>query len=51
MNEEGKLEGLPFNAEATKLFDIGREYARSIDWIVGDVLIFTKEEAERDSEG
>lgn len=43
INEEGKLEELPVNAEATRLFLIDRmptfEAARSSAVIVGDVLV------------
>lgn len=37
LNEEGKLEGLPFNIEATKVFL--SHYPESNDFIVGDVLV------------
>lgn len=37
LNEEGKLENLPFNIEATKVFR--SYYPDSNDFIVGNVLI------------
>lgn len=36
INEEGKLEGLPLNVEATRLFLVDRA---GYDIIVGDVLV------------
>lgn len=36
INEEGKLEGLPLNVEATRLFLVDRN---GYDIIVGDVLV------------
>lgn len=36
INEEGKLEGLPLNAEATRLFLVERD---GYDVIVGDALV------------
>ncbi len=41
LNEEGKLDDLPFNEEATKLF---LSYFRTNDYIVGDVLICDTEQ-------
>lgn len=41
LNEEGKLEGLPVNLNATNLFLRGRD---GYDEIVGDVLVCKDEE-------
>lgn len=42
VNEEGKLDGLPFNFEATKMFLL--HYPESNDFIVGDVLVCSNEQ-------
>lgn len=42
LNEEGKLLGLPMNQMATDL--LTRNYPKSTDVIVGDVLIFKSKE-------
>jgi hypothetical protein len=44
MNEEGKLLGLPMNQMATDL--LTRNYPKSTDVIVGDVLICKQKEIE-----
>ncbi len=41
LNEEGKIDDLPFNEEATKIF---RSYFKTGDYIVGDVLICDNEQ-------
>lgn len=49
LNEEGKLDGLPFNPEANV---IAHELTGIADWdmIVGNVLIATLEETEGDED-
>ncbi len=41
LNEEGKIDKLPFNEEATKIF---HSYFKTDDYIVGDVLICDNEQ-------
>ena len=43
LNEEGKLNDLPLNAKATKLF---RLYHGDTDFIVGDVLVAKNEDLD-----
>lgn len=43
LNEEGKLNDLPFNALATKLYN---PHAALPDYIVGDVLVCQADEIE-----
>ncbi len=41
LNEEGKIDDLPFNEEATKIF---HSYFKTDDYIIGDVLICDNEQ-------
>ena len=43
INEEGKLYNLPYNKTATELF---RKAYRTDDYIVGDVLVCSKEQVK-----
>lgn len=44
INEEGKIDGLPYNENATKLCSIVFREAGCFDFIVGDVLICKEEQ-------